>query len=68
MVANLWDSDDTFTKAFMGSFYRQLARRLPAAEALRQAKLEMRERYGKEAPPYLWAGFTLTGFNAPILP
>jgi tetratricopeptide (TPR) repeat protein len=68
VVANLWDSDDTFTKALMGSFYRHLARNMPAAEALRQAKLEMRARYGAEAPPYLWAGFTLTGINGPIHP
>lgn len=68
VVANLWDSDDTFTKALMGSFYRHLARKMPTAEALRQAKLEMRARYGAEAPPYLWAGFTLTGINGPIFP
>jgi tetratricopeptide (TPR) repeat protein len=68
VVANLWDSDDTFTKALMGSFYRHLAQNMPAAEALRQAKLEMRARYGAEAPPYLWAGFTLTGINGPIHP
>lgn len=68
VVANLWDSDDTFTKALMGNFYRNLARNMPAAEALRQAKLEMRARYGADAPPYLWAGFTLTGINGPIHP
>jgi CHAT domain-containing protein len=68
VVANLWDSDDTFTRALMGSFYRHLAQELPAAEALRQAKLEMLQRYGSEAPPILWAGFTLTGLNKQILP
>jgi CHAT domain-containing protein len=68
VVANLWDSDDTFTRVLMGSFYRHLAQKLPAAEALRRAKLDMQERYGSEAPPYLWAGFTLTGQNGQILP
>jgi tetratricopeptide (TPR) repeat protein len=68
VVANLWDSDDTFTKTLMGSFYRHLAQHMLAAEALRQAKLEMRARYGAEAPAYLWAGFTLTGINGPIHP
>jgi CHAT domain-containing protein len=68
VVANLWDSDDTFTRALMGSFYRHLVQRLPAGEALRQAKLEMLQRYGSEAPPILWAGFTLTGLNEQILP
>jgi CHAT domain-containing protein len=68
VVANLWDSDDTFTRVLMGSFYKHLAQRLPAAEALRRAKLDMLERYGSEAPPYLWAGFTLTGQDGQILP
>jgi hypothetical protein len=68
VVANLWDSDDTFTSVLMGSFYRHLAQQLPAAEALRQAKLEMIQRYGAAAPPILWAGFTLTGVNQQILP
>ncbi len=68
VVADLWDSDDTFTRALMGSFYRHLVQKLPAAEALRLAKLEMLERYGSEAPPILWAGFTLTGLNEQILP
>jgi CHAT domain-containing protein len=53
VVANLWDSDDTFTRALMGSFYEHLAQKLPAAEALRRAKLDMQARYGSEAAPYL---------------
>jgi len=68
VVANLWDSADTFTSALMARFYGHLAQRLPAAEALRLAKLEMIERYGPKAPPILWAGFTLTGLNEQILP
>jgi CHAT domain-containing protein/tetratricopeptide (TPR) repeat protein len=68
VVANLWDSDDTFTRALMGSFYKHLAQKLPAAEALRRAKLEMQERYGSQAPPQMWAGFTLTGLNGQIFP
>jgi tetratricopeptide (TPR) repeat protein len=68
VVANLWDSDDTFTRALMGSFYKHLAQKLPAAEALRRAKLEMQEQYGSQAPPQMWAGFTLTGLNGQIFP
>lgn len=68
VLANLWDADDTFTSSLMSSFYTRLAKGLPSAEALRQAKLDLQARYGPEAPPYLWAGFILTGLNRQILP
>ena len=68
VLANLWDADDTFTGSLMRSFYTHLAKGLPSAEALRQAKLDLQARYGPDTPPYLWAGFILTGLNRQILP
>jgi CHAT domain-containing protein len=67
VVANLWDSDDTFTGALMRAFYTNLAHRMPTAEALRRAKLDVIARYGSDAPAYLWAGFVLTGLNRQVI-
>src|SRR5262249_22573733 len=39
VVANLWDSDDTFTGFLMRAFYTNLAHSMTTAEALRRAKL-----------------------------
>ena len=40
VVSSLWKVDDAATEALMGEFYRNLwVRRLPRAEALRQAQL-----------------------------
>jgi CHAT domain-containing protein len=66
VVANLWDSDDTFTGALMRAFYTNLAHRMTMAEALRRAKLDVIGRYGSDAPAYLWAGFILTGVNRQV--
>jgi CHAT domain-containing protein len=67
VVANLWDSDDTFTAALMRGFYTYIARRMTTAEALRRAKLDVMARYGAEAPACLWAGFILTGVNRQVM-
>ena len=60
-VASLWAADDVFTTALMRRFYAQLATGADRAPALRSAKLEMLERFGDQAVPYYWAGFTMVG-------
>ena len=67
VVANLWDSDDTFTAALMRDFYTNIVHRMTMAEALRRAKLDAIARYGSDAPAYLWAGFILTGVNRQVI-
>ena len=61
VVANLWAADDRFSLTLMREFYRQLSRGVPVAEALRQAKLRMLERFGPEAVPRLWSGVLAYG-------
>lgn len=60
-VASLWAADDIFTTALMRRFYAQLGQGIDRASALRNAKLEMLERFGDQALPYHWAGFTMVG-------
>jgi tetratricopeptide (TPR) repeat protein len=66
VVANLWDSDDSFTAELMREFYTYVRRGLPTAEALRRAKVDVIARYGANAAPQLWAGFILTGINRQV--
>jgi CHAT domain-containing protein len=59
VVMSLWPIDDAVTAELMTSFYRGLRERgLGKAEALRQAKLELKARGGR---PYFWAPFVLFG-------
>lgn len=60
-VASLWSADDVFTTALMRRFYAQLSTGADRASALRNAKLEMLERFGDQAVPYYWAGFKMVG-------
>jgi CHAT domain-containing protein/Tfp pilus assembly protein PilF len=61
VLASLWSVEDRATSKLMKSFYRQLlVRKLPPAEALRQAQLELAGRPGW-SHPYYWAGFSLQG-------
>ena len=61
VVANLWSADDDFTRTLMKEFYSQLESGLDVGSALTQAKLRVTGRYGKAAPPRLWAGFIVVG-------
>jgi CHAT domain-containing protein len=45
----------------MKEFYGQLESGLDVGSALTQAKLRITGRYGKAAPPHLWAGFIAVG-------
>ncbi|MCH9647742.1 MAG: CHAT domain-containing protein [Deltaproteobacteria bacterium] len=61
VIASQWDVDDRATAELMTAFYRSyLLEDLTAAEALRQAQLEV-SRHPATAAPYFWAGFHLQG-------
>lgn len=58
VLVTLWDVNDASTADFMGAFYRHLTAGAPAAQALRQTMLELRQ----DLPlPYHWAPFILVG-------
>ncbi len=58
-MVSLWDVDDESTTVFMQDFYRQmLGGGLSPAWALRQASLNLRQRY---SDPYHWAAFVMVG-------
>ena len=62
VVANLWESDDDFSRGLMREFYSRLAAGMDKGRALQQAKLEMIRKYGQDASsPRLWAGFIMVG-------
>jgi CHAT domain-containing protein/predicted negative regulator of RcsB-dependent stress response len=63
VVVSLWRVDDEATAELMKRFYRHMLgkERLPAAAALRQAKMEMAEGDKRWSAPYYWAGFVLQG-------
>jgi CHAT domain-containing protein len=58
VVATQWRVGDRSTVRLVADMYDGLARGLPVADALRQAKLTALER---GAPPAEWAGFTVVG-------
>lgn len=60
-VVSLWSVSDEGTKELMTRFYgAMLGKRLPPADALRQAKLEMAASEEWRSP-YYWAAFVLYG-------
>jgi CHAT domain-containing protein/tetratricopeptide (TPR) repeat protein len=61
VVANLWGTNDDFSRGLMREFYGRLATGADKGRALQQAKLEMIRKYGKDASPRLWAGFIMVG-------
>ena len=62
VVANLWESNDDFSRGLMREFYTRLAAGMDKGRALQQAKLEMIRKYGQDASsPRLWAGFIMVG-------
>lgn len=64
VLASLWSADDIATAALIKQFYGHLAKKQDKGSALRQAKMDLLKRYGDEAVPYYWAGFTLQGEGA----
>jgi CHAT domain-containing protein len=61
VVASLWSADDTYTAALMERFYTHIAEGQDKAEALRQAKLDLLAKYGRQVPAYYWGAFVLVG-------
>jgi CHAT domain-containing protein len=61
VVASLWSADDTYTAALMERFYTHIADGQDKAGALRQAKLDLLAKYGKQVPAYYWGAFVLVG-------
>ncbi|MFQ5778285.1 MAG: CHAT domain-containing protein [Terriglobia bacterium] len=64
VLASLWSADDIATAALVKQFYTHLEQDQDKASALRQAKIDLLKKYGDEALPYYWAGFTLQGEGA----
>jgi CHAT domain-containing protein len=62
VAVSLWNVNDSATATLMASFYRNLNRGQPKAEALRQAKLELiRNPQSTWRHPYFWAAFVIEG-------
>src|SRR5437762_3228109 len=58
LLLSLWDVHDQSTADFMAAFYQQLTQGKDKANSLRQAMLQLRERYPH---PCQWAPFVLMG-------
>jgi CHAT domain-containing protein len=58
--ASLWRVSDASTARLMGAFYREYARGVGKAEALRRAQVALL-RDKRYADPYYWSGFVLMG-------
>lgn len=58
LLLSLWDVHDQSTADFMTMFYERLGAGEDKATAVRQAMLQLRERYPH---PYQWAPFVLMG-------
>jgi CHAT domain-containing protein len=58
LLLTLWDVNDSSTAEFMKAFYARLFHRPDRAVALREAMIEIRQKYPH---PYYWAPFFLVG-------
>jgi hypothetical protein len=58
VIASLWPVDDQSTSLLMERFYTHLRAGMGKAAALRQAQIEVKERYPN---PYYWSAFVLSG-------
>ena len=65
VVSTLWSVEDESTLYLMKSFYAELNRGRGAADALATAKRNMIKKFGTNAVPYYWAGFTVQGVAEP---
>jgi CHAT domain-containing protein/tetratricopeptide (TPR) repeat protein len=59
-IVSHWKVDSAATESLMVALHRNLRKSLPAAEALRQAELEVRAQQGNRNPFY-WAAFMVLG-------
>lgn len=61
VLVSLWQVDDEATAQLMTKFYKlMLEKKLPPAEALRQAQLEIQKQPQWQSP-YYWAAFVIQG-------
>jgi CHAT domain-containing protein len=68
VVASLWSADDTYTRALMERFYTHIAEGQDKAAALRQAKLDLLTKYGRQVSPYYWGAFVIVGDGGSPIP
>ncbi|HEU5402221.1 MAG TPA: CHAT domain-containing protein [Terriglobales bacterium] len=68
VVASLWSADDTFTSDLMRRFYTHLAHGEDKATALRDAKVDLLNKYGNQVSPYYWGAFVLIGDGGSPIP
>ena len=61
VLASLWDVDDSATSRLMEAFYARLRAGAPIDQALRDAKLSMLHAGGRDARPFYWASFVVSG-------
>jgi CHAT domain-containing protein len=62
VAVSFWNVNDSATATLMASFYRNLNRGLPKAEAMREAKLRLiRSPQSTWHHPYFWAAFVIEG-------
>jgi CHAT domain-containing protein len=61
LLASYWQVADGSTNWLMVSFYEYLLNGQSKTTALRNAKLDLMERYPQFAQPYYWASFVLIG-------
>jgi CHAT domain-containing protein/tetratricopeptide (TPR) repeat protein len=63
VVTSLWKVDDDATQELMGGYYRHLLAGQGRTSALRQAMLELRQKWPH---PHYWAPFIAIGRDAPL--
>jgi CHAT domain-containing protein len=59
----LWPIDDNVSLSLMELFYKHVAAKKSAADALVSAQRDILRQFGRDVPPYLWAGFTFEGIS-----
>ncbi len=67
VVASLWPVDDDLTALLMDEFYERLKDGAPVAEALADAKADLRADPAT-AHPFAWAGFVVIGDGETTVP
>lgn len=68
-VASLWEVPDLATEQIMVLFYKNLKAGQTKSEALKNAKLNFRNKNinNKLSEPFFWSGFVVYGNNTPII-
>jgi CHAT domain-containing protein len=61
VAASLWSVEDTATSRFMQDFYANIHGGEPIDIALQHAKIDFIHRGGRDASPFFWAPFIVSG-------